>query len=253
MFGGAQAPQSEVTPFEPRSPYAVAKAYSYWMTVNYREAYGIHASNGILFNHESPRRGEVFVTRKITRAIAALVASKGGKLYLGNLDAKRDWGFAPEYVQMMWLMLQQDKPDDYVVGTGETHSVREFLEQAFGYAGIEIEWKGIGLNEKARVKSLENSLQGSLKTGDILVEIDPKYFRPTEVDRLQADIRKAKRQLGWQPRVFFKDLVKVMVDFDMLQAGLKPPGEGIRILKKKDFGWTNNSVTLSEQIKESVG
>ena len=232
---------------------AVAKVYSYWMVVNYREAYKIHASNGILFNHESPRRGEVFVTRKITRAIAALLGKTGGRLYLGNLDANRDWGFAPEYVQMMWLMLQQDKPDDYVVGTGETHSVRDFLNQAFAYVGIEVEWKGSGLHEKARVKSHVNALKGIVKSGDVLVEIDSKYFRPTEVDRLQADIRKAKRQLGWQPRVFFRDLVKVMMDYDMLQAGLNPPGEGIKILKKKDFGWTNNSVTLLERIKETVG
>ena len=253
MFGGAAAPQNELTSFQPRSPYAVAKVYSYWMVVNYREAYKIHASNGILFNHESPRRGEVFVTRKITRAIAALLAKTGGRLYLGNLDANRDWGFAPEYVQMMWLMLQQDKPDDYVVGTGETHSVRDFLNQAFAYVGIEIEWKGSGLKEKAMVKSFAKRLQGVVKPGDVLVEIDAKYFRPTEVDRLQADIRKAKRQLGWQPRVFFKDLVKVMMDYDMLQAGLDPPGEGIKILKKKDFGWTNNSVTVLERIKESVG
>jgi GDPmannose 4,6-dehydratase len=253
MFGGAPPPQGELTPFRPRSPYAVAKVYSYWIVVNYREAYNIHASNGILFNHESPRRGEVFVTRKITRAIADVLGGRGTKLYLGNLDAKRDWGFAPEYVQMMWLMLQQAEPDDYVVGTGESHSVREFLEHAFEYVGIEIEWKGRGLSEKGRIKSFRKPLEGKLKTGDVLVEIDRKYFRPTEVDGLQADIRKAKKKLGWQPKVFFGDLVKLMVDHDLLRAGLKPPGEGIEILQKKDFGWTNHSITLQERIKESVG
>jgi len=253
MFGGAPPPQSELTPFRPRSPYAVAKVYSYWIVVNYREAYNIHASNGILFNHESPRRGEVFVTRKITRAIAEILGGRGTRIYLGNLDAKRDWGFAPEYVQMMWLMLQQAKPDDFVVGTGESHSVREFLEQAFEYVGIEIEWKGRRLGEKARVKSIRKSLEGKLKVGDVLVEIDPKYFRPTEVDGLQADIRKAKKKLGWEPGVFFGDLVKLMVDHDMLRAGLEPPGEGIEILQKKNFGWTNHSVTVQERIKESVG
>jgi GDPmannose 4,6-dehydratase len=253
MFGGAPPPQNENTPFRPRSPYAVAKVYSYWIVVNYREAYNIHASNGILFNHESPRRGEVFVTRKITRAIADLLCGRGSTLYLGNLDAKRDWGFAPEYVQMMWLMLQQSKPDDYVVGTGESHSVREFLEQAFQYVGIDIEWKGSGLKEKARIRSFRKPLDGKLKTGDVLVEIDPKYFRPTEVDGLQADIGNAKKKLGWQPSVFFGDLVKVMVDHDMLRVGVRPPGEGIEILKKKGFGWTNHAVTHQESIKESIG
>ncbi|MCX6133749.1 MAG: GDP-mannose 4,6-dehydratase [Ignavibacteriales bacterium] len=253
MFGGAPPPQSESTPFQPRSPYAVAKVYSYWIVVNYREAYNIHASNGILFNHESPRRGEVFVTRKITRAIADMLAGNGNRLYLGYLDAKRDWGFAPEYVQMMWLMLQQDKPDDYVVGTGESHTVREFLEHAFEYVGIEIEWKGSGVKEKARIRSLRKDFVGGLKIGDVVVEIDPKYFRPTEVNGLQADIRKAKRKLGWKPTVLFGDLVKVMIDHDMMRAGLTPPGKGIKIMQKKDFGWTNHSVTLQENIKEGVG
>jgi GDPmannose 4,6-dehydratase len=195
----------------------------------------------------------VFVTRKITRAIADIVRGSGSKLYLGNLDAKRDWGFAPEYVQMMWLMLQQEKPDDYVVGTGESHSVREFLEQAFEYVGIDIEWKGRGLKEQARIRSTSKPLEGKLKTGDVLVEIDQKYFRPTEVDGLQADVRKAKKKLGWQPGVFFGDLVKIMVDHDMLRAGLMPPGQGIEILRKKGFGWTNHSITLQESIKEGLG
>jgi GDPmannose 4,6-dehydratase len=253
MFGGAPPPQNEATPFRPRSPYAIAKVYSYWMTVNYREAYKIHASNGILFNHESPRRGEVFVTRKITRAIANILAGKENKLYLGNVDAKRDWGFAPEFVQAMWLILQQEKPDDYVIGTGTSHSVRDFLENAFNYVGIEIEWKGKGSNEQAKVRSCSSAHLGRLKTGQVLIEIDPKYYRPTEVDHLQADIRKAKKQLGWHPQVLFADLVKVMMDHDMLSAGLQPPGEGMKILQKRDFGWTSHAITLQEQIRESHG
>jgi GDPmannose 4,6-dehydratase len=253
MFGAAPPPQNEKTAFYPRSPYAAAKVYSYWMTVNYREAYGIHASNGILFNHESPRRGEVFVTRKITRAIANIIAGKESKLFLGNLDAKRDWGFAPEYVQAMWLMVQQDKPDDYVIGTGQTHSVREFLNEAFNYVGINLEWIGKGVKEQARVVSVKNVQSRGLAKGQTLVEIDPKYFRPTEVDGLQADIRKAKRKLGWEPRVQFEDLVKAMVDYDMIRTGLKAPGEGIKILTSKKFGWTNHALTGQDQIKQGLG
>ena len=253
MFGAAPPPQNEQTRFYPRSPYAVAKVYSYWMTVNYREAYGIHASNGILFNHESPRRGEVFVTRKITRALANILAGKEAKLYLGNLDAKRDWGFAPEFVQAMWLMVQKDKPDDYVVGTGVGHSVREFLLEAFGYVGIDLQWAGKGIKEKGKIGAVSGQFRGSLKSGQTLIEIDPKYFRPTEVDSLQADIRKAKKELGWEPRVLFSDLVKVMVDHDMLRAGLKPPGEGIKILLNKKFGWTNHAITSQDQIKQGLG
>jgi GDPmannose 4,6-dehydratase len=253
MFGKAAPPQNETTPFEPRSPYAISKVYSYWMTVNYREAYKIHASNGILFNHESPRRGELFVTRKITRAIANILAGKEHKFYLGNLDAKRDWGFAPEYVQAMWLILQQDKPDDYVVGTGKTNSVRDFLVHAFNYVGIEIEWKGKGTKERALLKNCSAPHAATLKSGQVLLEIDPKYYRPTEVDRLHADISKARKQLGWQPKILFEDLVKVMMDYDMLGAGLEPPGEGIKILRKKDFGWTNHATTSHEKIKESHG
>ena len=253
MFGAAQPPQNEKTAFYPRSPYAAAKVYSYWMTVNFREAYGIHASNGILFNHESPRRGEVFVTRKITRAIANIIAGKESKLFLGNLDAKRDWGFAPEYVQAMWLMVQQDKPDDYVIGTGQTHSVREFLNEAFNYVGINLEWIGKGVKEQARVVSVKNVQSRGLAKGQTLVEIDPKYFRPTEVDGLQADIRKAKRKLGWEPRVQFEDLVKAMVDYDMIRSGLKAPGEGIKILTSKKFGWTNHALTGQDQIKQGLG
>jgi GDPmannose 4,6-dehydratase len=189
MFGKVQAvPQSETTPFYPRSPYGCAKVYSYWITVNYRESYGLHASNGILFNHESPRRGETFVTRKITRALAHILAGLQDKLYLGNLDAKRDWGYAKEYVEAMWLMLQQDKPEDFVIATGETHAVSEFCAEAFHYAGLD--WKQY-------------------------VEIDPRYFRPAEVDLLIGDASKAKRILGWQPRTKFKELVRLMVDADM--------------------------------------
>ncbi|MEI8290838.1 MAG: GDP-mannose 4,6-dehydratase [Verrucomicrobiota bacterium] len=189
MYGLVQeVPQTEKTPFYPRSPYAVTKVFAYWMTVNYREAYGMHATNGILFNHESPRRGEGFVTRKITRAVAHIKAGLQNKLYLGNLDAKRDWGYAKEYVEAMWLMLQQDKPDDYVVATGETHSVREFLEESFTYAGLD--WKKY-------------------------VELDPRYLRPSEVDLLIGDGSKAKRQLNWEPKTKFKELVRLMVDADI--------------------------------------
>jgi len=181
MFGSAPPPQNENTPFHPRSPYAAAKVYAYWMTVNYREAYGLFACNGILFNHESPRRGETFVTRKITCGLASILAGRQKKLYLGNLEAKRDWGYAPEYVECQWLMLQQDEPDDYVIGTGESHSVREFVECAFNYAGIELEWKGSGLEEKGIVKSCSEDIE-TLREGDVVIEIDPKYFRPAEVD-----------------------------------------------------------------------
>ncbi len=244
MFGGAPAPQNEKTPFYPRSPYAAAKVYAYWITVNYREAYNIFACNGILFNHESPRRGETFVTRKITRALAHILTGKQKKFYLGNLYAKRDWGYAPEYVEMMWLMLQQDKPDDYVVGTGESHTIKEFLVKAFEYAGIELEFKGQGVEEKGIVKSVNDRWTSVLKPGDIVVEIDPRYFRPTEVEHLQADITKARQKLGWEPRITFDELVKIMVDYDMKLAGLEPIGEGIKINHTKGFGYTNHEYTF---------
>ncbi|HEY3419609.1 MAG TPA: GDP-mannose 4,6-dehydratase [Methanomassiliicoccales archaeon] len=206
MFGGALPPQSEKTPFIPRSPYACAKMYAFWMAQNYREGYGMYACNGILFNHESPRRGETFVTRKITRAIAAMLSKKQDKLYLGNLKAKRDWGFAPEYVEAMWLMLQQEKAEDFVIGTGETHSVQEFVDFTFEYAE---------LDQSDRV------------------DIDPRYFRPTEVEVLIAEPTKSKMVLKWEPKVKFKELAMIMVDADMRAAGLEPIGKGDAVLKSK--------------------
>jgi GDPmannose 4,6-dehydratase len=243
MFGAAKPPQNEQTAFYPRSPYAAAKVYSYWIAINYREGYNLFACNGILFNHESPRRGETFVTRKITRAVAAILAGKQEKLFLGNLDAKRDWGFAPEYVECQWRMLQQDKPEDFVIGTGESHTVREFVESAFHYAGIELEWKGKGTEEKGIVRSLSSKLHpqtSDLKPGSVLIEIDPRYFRPTEVDFLLADPSKAKKLLGWEPKITFRELVKIMVDADLELARIAPPGEGEKILQGKGIHWTKN-------------
>lgn len=240
MFGATPPPQNEDTLFYPRSPYAAAKVYAYWMTVNYREGYNMHASNGILFNHESPRRGETFVTRKITRAVANILKGEQKKLYLGNLEAKRDWGYAPEYVECQWLILQQDEPSDYVIGTGESVSVRYFVEHAFAYTGIEIEWKGKGEEEKGIIKSLSKGAENTLKVGDTIVEVDPKYFRPTEVDYLLSDITKAKEKLGWVPKVKVDELVKIMVDGDMKLFGLEPIGESSEILKTKGIDWTKN-------------
>lgn len=205
LYGKVQdIPQKETTPFYPRSPYAAAKLYAYWITVNYREAYGIFACNGILFNHESPIRGETFVTRKITMAATKIKHGLQEKLYLGNLDAKRDWGFAKDYVEAMWLILQQEYPEDYVIATGETHSVREFTELAFKEVGIEILWKGKGSDEVG----IDSS------TGKVLVEIDPRYYRPTEVDLLIGDPSKAKEKLGWEPKVKLEELVKIMITAD---------------------------------------
>ena len=245
MFGDSPAPQNEETPFRPRSPYAAAKVYAYWMAVNYRDGYNIFACNGILFNHESPRRGETFVTRKITRAIANILGGRQQKLYLGNLEAKRDWGFAPEYVMCQWLMLQQDMPEDYIIGTGECHTVREFLELAFNYVGIEIEWKGKGIHQKGIIKSSDSRHQYPTfdkKEGEVLIEVDPKYFRPTEVDFLLADARKAKGKLGWEPKIVFKELVKIMIDSDTELIGLKSKGEGISIIRKKGITWINSKI-----------
>ncbi|NQT07199.1 MAG: GDP-mannose 4,6-dehydratase, partial [Candidatus Omnitrophica bacterium] len=224
IFGASPSPQNEETPFRPRSPYGIAKLYAYWMTVNYRQAYGIFACNGILFNHESPRRGETFVSRKITSAIANILAGKQKRLYIGNLKAERDWGFAPEYVENMWRMLQQETPDDYVLGTGECHSVREFVEKAFLYAGIMIEWQREGIDEKGIVKDVDSKWKNLLKPGEVIIEIDPKYFRPTEVEQLRADTTKAKRILGWEPKTTFDELIKIMVDYDMRLIGLQPIG-----------------------------
>ncbi len=206
LYGKAsEVPQNEKTPFYPRSPYAAAKLYAYWVTVNYREAYGIFASNGILFNHESPIRGETFVTRKIARAAARIKLGLQEKVYLGNLDAKRDWGHARDYVEAMWKILQHDEPDDFVIATGETHSVREFAELAFREVSFDIQWQGSGIEEKG-IDS---------KTGKVLIQIDPKYFRPTEVDILQGDAGKAREKLGWKPKVSFEQLVSEMVKEDL--------------------------------------
>lgn len=226
MFGNAPAPQSELTPFQPRSPYAAAKLYSFWMTVNYRQAYGMFASNGILFNHESPRRGETFVSRKITRAVARILTGKQDKLYLGNLQARRDWGYTPEYIEAMWAILQHAAPGDFVVGTGETHTVQEFLEEAFGY--VNLDWRAH-------------------------VEIDPRYFRPTEVDYLQADAGKIRRELKWEPRISFRELIRIMIDADMEAAGLAPIGEGIRIVAAKFGKWHRWGNAVSDLVNAAVG
>ena len=210
MFGDRPPPQSERSGFAPRSPYAVSKLYSYWMTVNYRDGYNLFATNGILFNHESPRRGETFVTRKVTRAIARIRAGLQEKVYLGNLDARRDWGYAPEYVEAMWLILQQDSPEDYVIGTGESHTVREFVEEAFAYTGLDWEQH---------------------------VEIDARYLRPLETSYLEADPSKARKELGWSPSVGFRDLVRIMVDADLELVGLPAIGEGEAVVTEKFGGW----------------
>jgi GDPmannose 4,6-dehydratase len=210
MFGNAPPPQSEETVFEPRSPYAIAKVYAYWMTVNYREAYDMFAANGILFNHESPRRGPTFLTRKVTRAVARIKAGLQQKVYLGNLDSRRDYGYTPEYVEVMWQILQQDQPDDFVIGTGVAPTIREFVEEAFAYA--DMDWQEY-------------------------VEIDQRYFRPTEVDYLHADPSKARRQLGWEPKITYKKLVPIMVDADLEAVGLEPIGDGLKILDEHFDDW----------------
>lgn len=217
LYGLVQAvPQRETTPFHPRSPYAVAKLYAYWIVVNYREAYGLHASNGILFNHESPLRGETFVTRKITRAAAAIALGRQEVLYLGNLDAQRDWGHAREYVRGMWMILQQDEPDDYVLATGETTRVRTFVEWAFADAGIDLAWRGKGPDEKGYCQA----------TGKLRVSVDPRYFRPTEVDLLLGDPGKARQKLGWNHETSPRELAREMVQADLLTMRHAPPGQG---------------------------
>jgi len=226
MFGSAPPPQNETTIFHPRSPYACAKVFAHNITVNYRESYGIFACSGICFNHESPRRGPTFVTRKITRAVAHILAGKQDKLYLGNLEAKRDWGYAPEYVECMWQMLQRDRPDDYALGTGESHTIREFVTEAFEYAGLD--WRKH-------------------------VSIDDRYKRPAEVDFLLADSKKAERELGWRPRIGFRELVRIMVDGDMESLGLTSPGEGARILREKFGAWHQWNNSVSDNLKAAEG
>lgn len=224
LYGKAQEiPQTEKTPFYPRSPYGVAKLYAYWIIVNYREAYNLFACNGILFNHESERRGENFVSKKITQGAAAIKLGLKDKIYLGNLNAKRDWGHAKDYVEAMWLMLQHDKPEDFVIATGESHSVREFAELAFKEVGIELRWEGEGINEKGIDK----------ETGKVLVEIDQNYFRPAEVDVLQGDATKAKNKLGWEPKIKFRELVKIMVEHDLKELQMQSISNQIKKLQEK--------------------
>ncbi|MCL5023297.1 MAG: GDP-mannose 4,6-dehydratase [Nitrospirae bacterium] len=259
-----ETPQKETTPFYPRSPYAAAKLYAYWIVVNYREAYGVHASNGILFNHESPIRGETFVTRKITRAAARIALGLQKKLYLGNLNAKRDWGHARDFVEAMWLMLQQKEPDDYVIATGQQHSVREFVEAVFKEIGIELEWKGSGVNEKGIVKAVSSRQKAvgskkivsskqkavrssevlspyslvhtSVRLGETIVSVDSRYFRPTEVESLLGDASKARKRLGWKPKVKFEELVKEMVREDLLEAQREQlcSREGFKVMKNHE-------------------
>tara|TARA_A100001015_G_C15041308_1_gene739843 strand:- start:917 stop:1744 length:828 start_codon:yes stop_codon:yes gene_type:complete len=207
LFGGLPetVPQNEMTPFYPKSPYGAAKLYSYWVTVNYREAYDLFTCNGILFNHESPRRGETFVTKKISKAVSNIFKKKQKVLHLGNLDSMRDWGYAKDYVESMWMMLQQENCSDYVISTGKSHSIKDFVEMAFKVIDVEIEWKGTGLDEKGINK----------KNGEIIVEVDPKYFRPSEVDHLEGDSSKAKEILGWYPKTDLKELVEIMVEYDL--------------------------------------
>jgi GDPmannose 4,6-dehydratase len=220
LYGLVQAvPQSETTPFYPRSPYAVAKLYAYWITINYREAYGMYACNGILFNHESPLRGETFVTRKITRAVAAIVKGKQDKIYLGNLAARRDWGHAKDYVEAMWRILQQDKPEDFVIATGITTSVRDFIKLAFAEVGVELEFRGEGVEEEGVVKVCNNPAF-QLSIGSVVVAVDPEYFRPTEVELLIGDPTKAKEKLGWQPKYDLAALVKEMMQSDLAKQAL---------------------------------
>lgn len=219
LYGLVQeTPQSETTPFYPRSPYAVAKMYAYWITVNYREAYGIYACNGILFNHESPRRGETFVTRKITRGMANIAQGLDQCLYMGNLDALRDWGHAKDYVEMQWLMLQQEKPEDFVIATGVQFSVRTFIDKTLKELGIAVAWEGEGVNEQGKVTKIEGDKAPAIKVGDIIVKIDPRYFRPAEVETLLGDPAKAKDKLGWVPKITLDEMVEEMVAFDLDKA-----------------------------------
>ncbi len=219
MYGNSpEIPQKETTPFYPRSPYAAAKVYAYWITINYREAYKIFACNGIMFNHESPMRGETFVTRKITRAVARIKLGLQKRLYVGNLDSKRDWGYAKDYVRAMWMMLQQPTPEDFIIATGENHTVREFIEKAFINAGIKINWNGKAIDETGIVTSVSDPKISSVHVGDTVICVDPRYFRPTEVDNLLGDPTKAREQLGWEPTISFDELINLMVREDLLEA-----------------------------------
>jgi GDPmannose 4,6-dehydratase len=220
LFGKVQKiPQDEDTPFYPRSPYGVAKLYAYWTTINYRESYGMFACNGILFNHESPIRGETFITRKVTRAVSRIALGLQDRLYIGNLDAKRDWGHARDYVVAQWLILQQDEPDDYVIAAGRQHSVRDLCSLAFSLAGIDVEWVGTGVDEKGVISKLRRVHDGFvLKPGDVVVMIDPRYFRPSEVDTLLGNPAKAKRKLGWEAKISFEEMIEEMVEHDLDEA-----------------------------------
>ena len=219
LYGLVQeTPQKETTPFYPRSPYAVAKLYAYWITINYREAYGLYACNGILFNHESPRRGETFVTRKITRGLANIAQGLEQCLFMGNIDALRDWGHAKDYVEMQWLMLQQEKPDDFVIATGVQYSVRDFIEKSAKQLGVELDWEGADINELGRVRSITGDKAPSLKIGDVIIKIDSRYFRPTEVETLLGDPTKAKVKLGWVPKITLDAMVEEMVAYDLDKA-----------------------------------
>lgn len=224
LYGLVQeTPQKETTPFYPRSPYAVAKLYAYWITVNYRESYGMYACNGILFNHESPRRGETFVTRKITRGLSNIALGLEQCLYMGNMDSLRDWGHAKDYVEMQWLMLQQEKPEDFVIATGIQYSVREFIEFSANHLGISLRWEGTGVDEKGIIESIDsnsclNNDEMSVKAGDVIVQVDPRYFRPAEVDTLLGDPSHAKKQLGWEPKITLHEMIAEMMDYDLDQA-----------------------------------
>ena len=230
LYGLVQeTPQTEITPFYPRSPYAVAKLYAYWITVNYRESYGIYACNGILFNHESKRRGETFVTRKITRQLSRIVCGFESCLYLGNLDALRDWGHAKDYVEMQWLMLQQEKPVDYVIATGQQVSVRDFINIACEFLGITLKWEGSGIHEKGIIQDISTNHNEHIKKGDVLIQVDERYFRPAEVETLLGDPSKAKKDLGWAPKIKLKDMIKEMIEHDLDQS------KRMQLLKSSGF------------------
>ncbi len=241
LYGGALPPQSESTPFIPRSPYASAKLFGYWTTVNYREAYNIHATNGITFNHESPRRGETFVTRKITRSISRILSGLESTIYLGYLDSYRDWGYAPEYMSFIYDIMQLDSPTDVVIGTGVSHTVREFINEAFAYCGVSLEWSGEGLSTKAVVDNYD-ARWTKLRKGFEVVKIDPRYYRPTEVEHLRADISKMVELTGREPKVKFLELIKIMMDSDLSKHGLVPPGEGVAIHNSLKFDWSSNII-----------